>query len=61
VVHAEVYTDDSATTATPAVDAYHLAFEPVLFLADASGKVVTRLEGAWDQSELDEELDRLVA
>lgn len=61
VVHAEVYTDDSATVATPAVDAYNLAFEPTLFLADRSGTIVQRLDAAWDQSELDEELDRLVA
>ncbi len=61
VVHAEVYTDDSVVTAAPAVDAYNLTFEPVLFLADTSGKVVQRLDAAWDQSELDEELDRLVS
>ncbi len=60
VVHAEVYTDDSATIATPAVDAYNLTFEPTLFLADAAGTIVQRLDAAWDQSELDEELDALV-
>jgi hypothetical protein len=60
-VHAEVYTDDSATVATPAVDAYHLQFEPSLFLADATGTIVQRLDGAWDQSELNEEIDKLLA
>ena len=61
VVHAEVYTDDTATVASPAMDAYSLAFEPVMFLADANGTVMTRLDGAWDQSELDEELAKLLA
>lgn len=61
IVHAEVYTDDTATTAAPAVDAYHLAFEPVMFFADRNGKIAARLEGAWDQSELDETIDALVA
>jgi len=60
-VHAEVYTDDTTTTAAPAVDAYHLAFEPCLFLADATGAIKQRLDAAFDQSELDEELDKLLA
>lgn len=61
VVHAEVYTDDSATVSTPAIDAYNLAFEPTIFLADATGTIVQRLDAAWDQSELDKELDKLLA
>ena len=61
VVHAEVYTDDTATIASPAMNAYSLAFEPVMFLADANGTVRSRLEGAWDQSELDEELAKLLS
>ena len=60
-VHAEVYTDDTTTTTAPAVDAYNLTGEPDLWLTDKTGKIVTRLEGAWDQSELDETLDRIVA
>ena len=60
-VHAEVYTDDTATVTTPAVDAYNLIGEPDLFLTDASGRIVTRLEGAWDQTELDETLDALIS
>ena len=60
-VHAEVFTDDTATVTTPAVDAYKLTGEPDLWIADAQGTIVTRLEGAWDQSELDETLDALVA
>ena len=61
VVHSEVFTDDSATVPAPAVEAYSLDFEPVIFLADRSGQIVGRLEGAWDQTELDESLDALVA
>jgi hypothetical protein len=60
-VHAEVYTDDTATVSTPAVEAYDMTFEPSLFLADSSGTVITRLDAAWDQSELDEALDALLA
>lgn len=60
-VHAEVYTDETATVTTPAVDAYKLTGEPDLWIADAKGTIVTRLEGAWDQTELDETLDALVA
>ena len=60
VVHAEVYTDDTATIATPAVDAYSLAFEPVIWLADAKGFIVARLDAIWDSTELDEALDALV-
>ena len=60
-VHAEVYTDDTATVTTPAVDAYNITGEPDLWLADKTGKIVTRFDGAWDQTELDEALDALVA
>ncbi|HRE01614.1 MAG TPA: hypothetical protein PLV68_09960, partial [Ilumatobacteraceae bacterium] len=61
VVHAEVYTDDSATVAAPAMNEYSLVFEPVIYLADATGTIVTRLDGIWNQGELDEALDALVA
>ena len=37
MVHAEVYTDSSLTNTTPAVQDYHLTFEPVLYLAGADG------------------------
>jgi hypothetical protein len=60
-VHAEVYTDDSATITTPAVDAYNLSFEPTVFLTNANGTIFNRLDAAWDQSELDEVLDELLA
>jgi hypothetical protein len=59
IVHAEVYVDDSATVSTPAVDAYHLTYEPVVWLTDANGAIVSRLDAIWDQSELDEAVDAL--
>ena len=59
-VHAEVYTDDSAVTPTPAVDQFQLSFEPVLFLTDEAGIVQARFDALWDQSELDEALAKIL-
>ena len=56
-VHAEVWTDLSATVTTPAVDALGIAFEPALFIANADGVVVERVDGLWDATELRERLD----
>lgn len=56
-VHAEVYTDNTATTAAPAVEAASLSFEPCLFITDASGIVTERLDAVWNQSELTEVLE----
>ena len=61
IVHAEVFTDDKATTVAPAVEAYNLAGEPDLWLTDATGRILTRFEGVWDQTELDEALAAIVA
>jgi hypothetical protein len=60
-VHADVYTDDTITTIAPAVEAYRLTFEPVLFLADATGTLVQRLDAIWDDVELRDALDQLLA
>ena len=59
MVHAEVYTDDTITTVAPAVRAYELDFEPVLFFADSDGMLVERLDSIWDGAELAAGLDRL--
>lgn len=56
MVHADVYSDDSATTIAPAVDALKLQYEPVLYLVKAN-VVNDRVDVIWDQSELDERLD----
>lgn len=60
MVHADVYADDAATTIAPAVTALDLAYEPVIYLCDASGVIVDRLDAVWDGGELRERLDLLV-
>ena len=57
-IHAEVYTDNTATTPSDAVTAANLSFEPVLFVVGADGNVVERLDAVWDESELVEVLER---
>ncbi|MGE0877100.1 MAG: hypothetical protein AB7L13_02815 [Acidimicrobiia bacterium] len=59
-IHAEVYTDKTIDKTTAAVDAYKLDYEPALFLADATGKIVNRLDVIYDTDELVENLDKLV-
>jgi hypothetical protein len=51
-VHAEVYTDNTATTPAPAVDAAGLNYEPALFITDATGTVLERLDAVWNEEEL---------
>jgi hypothetical protein len=57
-VHAEVYTDDTATTLTPAVEALNLFYEPVLFVTDTTGVILERLDAVWNTDELVEVLER---
>jgi hypothetical protein len=63
-VHAEVYTnaeavkDLQAATLTPVVDAYGLTYEPSLFVADATGTVVDRLDYIFDATDLDAALSK---
>jgi hypothetical protein len=54
IVHAEVYTDDTATTVAPAVEAYAMTYEPALFVTDAEKKLVERLDAVFDEVELRE-------
>jgi hypothetical protein len=61
MVHAEIYTDMSGKTTTPAVQAYGLTAEPFLFLAGADGIVRDRLDNAYDKAEVRDALTRLVA
>ncbi|MET0911271.1 MAG: hypothetical protein ABWZ99_17540 [Ilumatobacteraceae bacterium] len=51
-IHAEVYRDDTLDETAPAVQAYQLDFEPLLFVADAAGTLVARLDAVFDQSEM---------
>ena len=60
-VHSEIYTDTTASANTPAVVAYHLQSEPVLFLADAKGVVTERIDGLFGKDEAAAGLARLVA
>jgi hypothetical protein len=52
MVHADVYTDSTAQTTTPAVNAYHMTFEPCLWVTDTSGTIVERLDFVFDEGEL---------
>ena len=60
MVHADVYADDAATTIAPAVEALGAQYEPIIYLCDAAGVIVDRLDGVWDASELRERLDLLL-
>ena len=55
-VHADVYADKAATVVAPAVEAAKLTFEPVLFVTDAQGRIVQRLDAIWDVEEVREAL-----
>ena len=58
MVHADVYTDDTATVAAPAVGAYRLTWEPAPFVADANGLIVDRLDITFADAELRDVLRR---
>ena len=51
-VHADVYTDETATTTAPVVDALNLTFEPVIWITDTSGVITHRFEGVWHPDEV---------
>ncbi|MFN3256089.1 MAG: hypothetical protein ACE37B_10350 [Ilumatobacter sp.] len=55
-VHAEVFTDLTAAEIAPAVTAVGMNFEPALFITDASGVIVDRLDAVWGADELRERL-----
>jgi len=61
IVHAEVFTDLTATTIAPAVEAVKMTFEPALFITDADGTIIERVDGLWDVSELRERFDAALA
>ncbi|MGH9188256.1 MAG: hypothetical protein ACRD0U_21010 [Acidimicrobiales bacterium] len=52
MLHAEVYTDETTSTTTDAVQSLGLTFEPCLFLAGSDGTVAARLDNIYDQTEL---------
>jgi hypothetical protein len=53
MVHADVYADDTATKPAPAVEAYSMSWEPSIYIADATGTIVERLDITWSSDELD--------
>jgi hypothetical protein len=54
-IHMEIYRDNEiAKGIRPQMAAFHLLSEPWLFVFGRSGKVVTRIEGAFSARELDE-------
>lgn len=55
-IHAEIYTDDTATVVAPAVQALNMTYEPALFIADAQGIVIERLDAVFDAVEINEVL-----
>jgi hypothetical protein len=57
-IHAEVYTDTSATTYAPAVSNYKMTFEPALFITDETGILVERLDAIFDVGEVRDALTR---
>jgi len=59
MVHAEVYTDTTIETTSPAVDAYQLPFEPVLYLAGADGVIRQRIDSIFDAAEVRAALSQL--
>ena len=56
IVHAEVYTDDTATQVAPAVTSYAMTYEPALFVTGRDGMIVERLDAVFDSVELREVL-----
>ena len=54
MLHAEIYTDDTATVVAPAVEALNMTYEPALFITDANGTVVERFDAIFDEVEITE-------
>ena len=54
MLHAEIYTDDTATVVAPAVEALNMTYEPALFITDANGTVVERFDAIFDEAEITE-------
>jgi hypothetical protein len=61
MVHADVFADNAGTVVSPAVNALGLSYEPVAYLCRADGTIAEQLDGVWNQSEIDEAVDRLLS
>ena len=51
-VHAEIYTDRTASTPASAVTGYKMTYEPALFVTDANGVLTDRLDAIFDAKEV---------
>jgi hypothetical protein len=60
ILHAEVYTDLTATDLAPAILALDMRFEPALFITGADGVIIERIDSVWDITELRERLTAAV-
>jgi hypothetical protein len=58
-VHADIYVDKTATTVAPAVRAYKLTYEPLLYITDEKGVLVNRLDAVFDVTEMSSALAAL--
>ena len=58
-VHADVYADEGATRIAPAVSAYKLGYEPVLYVTRGDGVVDTRLDAVFSGDEILDALARV--
>lgn len=56
-VHAEVFANPEATVLAPAVTSIGIDYEPIIWITDASGTVVRRIDIVWDADELSALLD----
>ncbi len=52
VVHVEIYKGPEGPDLSPTVNAWNLPSEPWLFGIDGTGKVVSRIDGAFDRGEI---------
>lgn len=61
IVHAEVYKTPktSLDELAPIVEGLHLDYEPALFVVDATGTIVDRLDTVFDRTEIAAALDRV--
>ena len=51
-VHADVYADKNAEKVAPAVTAYRLTYEPLIYVTNAEGTIVDRIDAVFDEPEL---------
>ena len=51
-LHAEIYTDDKATTVAPSVVALKMEYEPAIYITDTSGKIIDRFDAVFDAIEI---------